>query len=103
MSFSPHCIYLTHYGRLVHPEQHLISLYKMIDAYVSMAQDVAPMPPLERHSMLCTQLQALYHQSLDEIHNYLGREERQVLFSTDVEVHDAGLPIMSWSKHAVCR
>ena len=91
VSLQPEAMYLTHYGRVEHPERLASKLHELIDAMVAIAIQAKDTP--DRHARLVHELTQLYaahtanhgwHGDRDTLVHWLG---------TDIELNAQGLGV----------
>lgn len=91
LSLEPEAMYLTHYGRVDHPDRLAGTLHELIDAMVAIAIRTKDAP--NRHARLVHELTQLYAAHTAN-HGWRGDRERLVHWlGTDIELNAQGLGV----------
>lgn len=91
LSLKPEAMYLTHYGRVDHPDRLADTLHELIDAMVAIAIRAKDAP--DRHARLVHELTQLY---AAHTANHGWRGDREMLvhwLGTDIELNAQGLGV----------
>lgn len=90
IALRPQAAYLTHFGRVEHPEQHAPTLIHQIDAMVAIATEHAHAP--DRHARIVEALADLYTSRATAISGLSETAARELL-AMDVELNAQGLEV----------
>lgn len=91
LALRPSAMYLTHYGRVEHPEGLAADLHPQIDAMVAIANRCRDLP--DRHAAIVAQLTELYARRA-AAHGWMGDTSALVaLLGMDIELNAQGLEV----------
>lgn len=88
---EPHCMYLTHYGRVTDVARLATLLTTQVDAMVDIARGLAHAP--QRHERLKEALGRLYREQLAALGSRLAAARMDELLALDIELNAQGLAV----------
>ena len=98
LSFNPSCFYLTHFGRVAHPQTLAVALHRRIDLFVEQVRAVSRFESQERLAALIQQLENLLIAELHAHGCILPREKLLAVLGMDIELNAKGL--LCWQEKA---